>query len=140
MFFVSRYSTWLAQLWLWPIIVIFEHATFVNPVSPTLDAKCASITRPSYDLMYGYYQGCRLAFHPREARELEKCLSVSLGVKRQPTLFIYGKEKNVAFHTQKQLAQIREGGGRVLAVDDAGHWVHRHQEDICFDAIKDFIF
>ena len=88
----------------------------------------------------GVRHGRRLAFHPREAQELEKCLSVSLGVKRQPTLFIYGKEKNVAFHTQKQLDQIREGGGRVLAVGDAGHWVHHHQEDICFDAIKDFVF
>ena len=90
--------------------------------------------------MYPYYQGCRLVFHPLEALALEKFFSVSLGVKRQPTLFIYGKEKNVAFHTQKQLDQIRDGGGRVLAVDDAGHWVHHHQEDICFDAIKDFIF
>ena len=139
-FFLSRFSTWLAQLWLWPLLVLTEHASFVFPASPTLDKKCASITRMSFDLMSGYYQGCRLAFHPREARELEKCLSVSLGVRRQPTLFIYGKEKNVAYHTPKQLGQIREAGGKVLAVDGAGHWVHHHQEDICFDAIKDFIF
>ena len=43
---------------------------------------------------------------------------------RVPLLFVYGKQKPFAFHSQKWLDHVEKNGGKTVGLD-CGHWVPR---------------
>ncbi|KAL3773973.1 hypothetical protein ACHAWO_010771 [Cyclotella atomus] len=66
-------------------------------------------------------------------------------LKATPILYIYGTDKNIMFHNWKSLAILereeREGTSKckVVAVEDAGHWMYVQKLERCFEEIKSFI-
>jgi pimeloyl-ACP methyl ester carboxylesterase len=66
-------------------------------------------------------------------------------LKTTPILYIYGTNKNIMFHDWKSLAILereeRENRSecKVVAVEDAGHWMYVQKLDCCLDEIKKFI-
>lgn len=57
-----------------------------------------------------------------------------------PILYLYGLEKRMHYHVDNHLELLRQQPNcRVLAVENAGHWLFLHQPDICYKAIRSFI-
>lgn len=72
-------------------------------------------------------------------------IHIPCDLKSTPVLYIYGTKKNIMFHNWTSLAILereeREGRSdcRVVAVEDAGHWMYIQKLDRCHDEIKQFI-
>lgn len=61
-----------------------------------------------------------------------------------PVLFLYGSRKNANFHPESTVAVLendmqRGGASRVVAVENAGHWIHLQQPEVCMKEIGRFI-
>ena len=62
--------------------------------------------------------------------------------KGTPVLYMYGTKKNVMFHDTNAVAWLQRPDQRpssVVQVDDAGHWLYRQKEDICYDSLCQFL-
>jgi pimeloyl-ACP methyl ester carboxylesterase len=64
---------------------------------------------------------------------------------RTPVLYMYGTHKRVMFHDARALALLereeRKQGSRckVVAVPGAGHWLFRHEPELCYQEVIRFI-
>jgi pimeloyl-ACP methyl ester carboxylesterase len=58
-----------------------------------------------------------------------------------PVLFLYGSSKRVQLHDQNVADLLRQHAGKSdsVGVQNAGHWAHLQQPDVCFEAVKKFI-
>jgi pimeloyl-ACP methyl ester carboxylesterase len=57
-----------------------------------------------------------------------------------PVLYLYGTKKNAMFHDSNVLAWLQQQNpAAVVHVDDAGHWLYRQKENICYESILKFI-
>lgn len=58
-----------------------------------------------------------------------------------PVLFLYGSSKRVPLHDQNVADFLHEHAGKSdsIGVQNAGHWAHLQQPDVCFEAVKKFI-
>lgn len=56
-----------------------------------------------------------------------------------PVLYMYGTNKNIMFHDQYVLDWLKENQQQVIEIKGAGHWFHRQQEDVCYEAISNFV-
>jgi hypothetical protein len=52
-------------------------------------------------------------------------------------LYLYGEDKNTFWHDEKALSAIRP---HVVPVQNAGHWLYKHQPEVCLAAIRNFIY
>jgi pimeloyl-ACP methyl ester carboxylesterase len=64
---------------------------------------------------------------------------------KTPLLYMYGTEKPVSFHDDNELAWLikqheKSPTTKVIAVENAGHWLFIQQQDTCFNAMKEFLF
>lgn len=71
--------------------------------------------------------------------------TVPLNLFKTPVLYLYGTDKKILFDDEQVREHVRREGKKpgnksaAIAVDDAGHWLYRHQEDACIDLVKKFI-
>jgi pimeloyl-ACP methyl ester carboxylesterase len=57
-----------------------------------------------------------------------------------PVLYMYGTNKNAMFHDENTIAWLQHQNPKsVVQVSNAGHWLYRQQEDICYKEICNFI-
>ena len=71
--------------------------------------------------------------------------TVPLNLSKTPVLYLYGTDKKIMFDDEQVREHVRREGKKLgnksaaIAVDNAGHWLYRHQEDVCIDHVKKFI-
>ena len=71
--------------------------------------------------------------------------TVPLNLSKTPVLYLYGTDKKILFDDEQVREHVRREGKKpgnksaAIAVDDAGHWLYHHQEDVCIDHVKKFI-
>ena len=74
-----------------------------------------------------------------------KYASMPMDLKRTPLLYLYGTEKRVQFHGDicvKVLEREEKEGrslSKVVAVEDAGHYLYVQKFDVCFDEVETFL-
>ena len=68
-----------------------------------------------------------------------------LNLSKTPVLYLYGTDKKIMFDDEQVREHVRREGKKpgnksaAIAVDNAGHWLYRHREDVCIDHVKKFI-
>ena len=78
---------------------------------------------------------------PRAMRALIEKMSFDASLARQPICFIFGEEKNTHFHNRAHLEKLRATAGcKVVGVPRAGHWCYKHEPELCFRAVEEFVF
>ena len=157
---IQRYLTyWLAMpvslvgysvlhlLGLLPI-QMFDNITFLTdrPKEYTL-RKIIYMQYPYYYLWRGFIrQGPKqfLKTTLSDATLPENVSNVATGTPPNgtPVLYLYGTKKNAMFHDANTVAWLQQPNqepSKVVVVDDVGHWLYRQKEDICYNAICQFI-
>lgn len=62
-----------------------------------------------------------------------------------PVLYLYGTEKRVKFHDERDLyvlerkAKDNRSKSNAIAVENAGHYLYIQQADLCLDEVKKFM-
>ena len=154
---IQRYvSFWVAM----PIELIGYSVLFLLCLLPVrfLDTKTFLLERPKeytprrimylqypyYYLLRGYLsQGPELFWKTTMSdATLPEHVSTVGHHKGTPVLYMYGTKKNAMFHDTNAVAWLQHPDQRpssVVQVDGAGHWLYRHKEDICYEAICQFL-
>jgi pimeloyl-ACP methyl ester carboxylesterase len=94
-------------------------------------------------MAYPYYNAFKALF-TGTLKEVQSGASLPLDLKQTPVLYMYGTYKNIHFHDKsafKLLQNEAEEGRRskVVAVEDAGHFLYPQKPDICLEEVKKFI-
>lgn len=162
-FALSRFcSMRLARLWLsaGTLLIFGVLGRWLNPISPRTDGRFSNPLgavgfmpwqRPDAEMSgalratpyrcYPYFHALKNIARPAAMRELTAKMSFDASLKKQPVCFIFGEEKNTHFHNQAQLAKLRATAGcEVVGVPNAGHWCYKHEPELCFGAVKKFVF
>jgi pimeloyl-ACP methyl ester carboxylesterase len=93
-------------------------------------------SRQLINMMYPYYQLYKNLLRGRPVIPTASCLSA-----QTPTLFLYGVDKTLQFHTKKDLVWMGQYSHlmKSVAVDGAGHWLYVQKPDVTFDEIDAFL-
>jgi pimeloyl-ACP methyl ester carboxylesterase len=93
-------------------------------------------TRQLINMMYPYYHLYKNLLMGRHVIPTASCLSA-----QTPTLFIYGVDKTLQFHTKKDLVWMGQYSKlmKSVAVNGAGHWLHVQKPDVTFAEIDAFL-
>jgi pimeloyl-ACP methyl ester carboxylesterase len=101
--------------------------------------KIISMQYPYYNLWRGFlFQGPK-TFLTKTVGDATLPANVSASTGGTPVLYIYGTNKNTMFHDDQVLDWLLQNKQSVVSVKGAGHWFHRQQEDVCFEAITTFL-
>lgn len=86
-------------------------------------------------MMYPYYQMYRNVITGQPIFGKASFLNVLT-----PTLFIFGQDKRIHFHTSRDIAWMGQYSHmKVVAVERAGHWLYLQEPDIAFNDIDIFL-
>jgi len=130
----------------WPLRVFFLPGGVRDlDFSGTSSTGCTLDPVNNPYLIYPYWTSAFSMFFPEYSHGESACSNLLLPIeqlaKRQPTLFLYGEEKNTNFHSEIVKDVIKDSaGGRVIGVKEAAHWCHRQQKGVSLSAITEFIF
>jgi pimeloyl-ACP methyl ester carboxylesterase len=94
--------------------------------------KMIAMMYPYYQLYNNLWQGKPMI--PAAARFSASTVTI-------PTLFLYGVNKTIQFHTKQDLVWMGQYAPtmKAVAVPGAGHWLHLQQPDVAFAEIDAFL-
>lgn len=108
-------------------------------LTSTPDAEMAGSAVGTPYRMYPYYYVSKLASDRPMAMRLAPLYSFHASLAKQPICYLYGTTKNTNWHSKSQLSQLHSTSGCEVHPLTGGHWCHKHDPDVCFEAIKAFI-
>jgi pimeloyl-ACP methyl ester carboxylesterase len=149
---IQRYlSYWLAA----PVASIGYSFLFILGLLPIrwIDHKTVLSKRPKeftirkvISMQYPYYELWRGLLYQGPKRFVKTTMSDATlpenvsNVDGTPILYMYGTNKNAMFHDVNVIAWLKQQNSQsVVPVNNAGHWLYRQQENICYEAIRNFI-
>ena len=67
-----------------------------------------------------------------------------IDVRKTPVLYLYGKEKNIMFHGEKEVLYLKNEKklgmkSNAISFEKSGHWPYLSEPDECFKPIKEFM-
>ncbi|KAL7576507.1 hypothetical protein ACA910_018007 [Epithemia clementina (nom. ined.)] len=91
-------------------------------------------------MAYPYYGLIKSRVWGTFQRDFYGC-HLPLDLKATPVLYMYGLNKNIMFHPDRAVALLEQANprGKVIAMEQAGHWLYISQPELCFQAIQEFI-
>jgi pimeloyl-ACP methyl ester carboxylesterase len=147
-FFSSWVATTIATIGysLFPVLGIspvrfIDNKTFMKyrPKEYTMQ-KLVSMQYPYYNMWHGMLSQGTKEFLKSTFGDVTLPANISSpATGGTPVLYMYGTNKNSMFHDAYVLDWLKEKHQPVIEVRDAGHWFHRQQEDICYEAILNFL-
>lgn len=147
-FLMQRYIHRYAGLLCLGISISFLKLFNLMPTG-NLDAKTMEKRQPPLDpnrmiyMAYPYW-GIFKSLLTGNIEAFSGC-TIPLDLSKTPVLYLYGTDKRIMFDDEQVHEHVRREGRKpenksdAIAVDNAGHWLYRHQEDCCIDHVKKFI-
>jgi len=146
---ISRYMSWIAGALILIVGTIMVPFTGLAPLR-TIDEETyfgrtfvPSIRTRVY-MCYPYYQLYK-AWVLKKLGMLEKPVEYHLpaNLDSTPVLYMYGLDKNINFHNDNDVTWLKKHESlshtRVVAVEEAGHWLFEQQPEICYEVVRNFI-
>jgi len=99
-----------------------------------------SIFRMMY-MAYPYW----LLFQPSTMKKMKEEFKLHENWKETPILYMYGTKKRTQFHDERSIKMLESGAqhktstSRVIAVEDAGHFLYVQKPKLCVDSVYQFM-